>query len=95
MTIDVKIEGLRKMKKIPIERIGVHSFIALGICEFRRRDLPFDEDDSQIMKLREDSFYMNEVVKEYRPVNVIVNVKTLGRKRLIYFESPVVLANNL
>lgn len=85
--IDVKIEGIRKMKRIPIEQVGVHSFVALGLCQFRRRDLPFDEKDSAMMKQREDSLYMNEIVQEYRPVNLIVNVKTQGRKRLIFFES--------
>lgn len=91
----MKVEGLRKVRGIPIEQVGVHSYVAFGLCRMKRRDLSFDEEDEEAVRLREDQAYMDTDVEVHRPVNLIVNVKTQGRKRLIFFESQLLLTNNL
>ena len=35
LTIDLKIEGIKKLQYIPIEHVGVHSFRAFGLCQAR------------------------------------------------------------
>ena len=74
LTIDLKISGLAKRHHIPIERVGVHSYEAEGLCQEQDGEGGFD--------------------LVAKPVGLIVNVKTQGRKRVISFESQLLIANN-
>lgn len=74
LTVDLKISGIVKRHHIPIERVGVHSYEAEGLCQ---------EQDGQ-----GGSYLVS------KPVGLIVNVKTQGRKRVISFESQLLIANN-
>jgi len=95
VAIDLKVEGLRKMRAIPIEQVGVHSYVASGLCRMKQKDVNLDEEDREAMALREDRASLNATVEVYQPINLIVNIKTQGRKRLIFFESQLLLTNNL
>jgi len=66
LTIDLKISGINKIFSLPIERVGVHSYVSEGTCNHGQQS----------------------------PQGLIVNVKTQGRKRLISFESQMLIANN-
>ena len=39
MTIDLKIEGLKKMIHIPIEQVGVHSYTSYALCRVNKNNI--------------------------------------------------------
>jgi hypothetical protein len=39
MTIDIKIEGLKKMVQIPIEQVGVHSYTSYALCRVSKNNM--------------------------------------------------------
>ena len=103
MTIDLKIEGIQKLKNIPIEHVGVHSFRALGLCQ-----VPAGEPSVHFCssghalesipsggstpprrrkKAAEEPVSDTPFKEVQRPINIIVNVKSHGRRRMISFES--------
>ena len=86
------------MYEIPIERVGVHSYRAEGLCQVQCDDLSID--DMKNSQRLESSLNQSEqdtasVQLVSRPIGLVVNVKTQGRKRIINFESQLLLANNL
>ena len=81
------------MYEIPIERVGVHSYRAEGLCQVLSDDLSIDDmKNSQRHHSEQDTASVQLVS---RPIGLVVNVKTQGRKRIINFESQLLLANNL
>lgn len=81
------------MHQIPIERVGVHSYKAEGLCQVLCDDLSIDEMKSSHQHHSDEDGASMQLVS--RPIGLIVNVKTQGRKRIINFESQLLIANNL
>lgn len=65
----------------------MHSYYAHGLCQLPAEELSFEESlmDSQLSRGEPGE---SQSIKEVeRPVGVIVNVKTKGRRRIISIES--------
>jgi len=104
LTIDLKIEGIQKLKNIPIEQVGVHSFRALGLCQVAASEpsVHFCSSGHTLESIASGGSAARRRKKEkaaearlsdkpfkevQRPINIIVNVKSHGRRRMISFES--------
>ena len=72
--IDIEIDGLRKIKEIPIDSNGVFSFRTYRFKQFDKETIPNRE-------------CQNYLIDNKCPVNVLLNITSKGTKRIITIES--------